>query len=75
MLQNALDLRGESDALRTGEDMAPAWAADAMRTLNEFGIVLDAEHALTRGDAAEVIYQVSLLAPDAPGTIALRMAQ
>ena len=75
MLQNALDLRGESDALRTGEDMAPAWAADAMRTLNEYGIMLDAEHALTRGDAAEVIYQVSLLAPDAPGTIALRMAQ
>ena len=75
MLQNALDLRGESDALRTGEDTAPAWAADAMRTLNEYGIVLDAEHALTRGDAAEVIYQVSLLAPDAPGTIALRMAQ
>lgn len=75
MLQNALDLRRESDAVIAGEDMAPEWAAEAMHTLSEYGIVLDAENALTRGDAAEVIYQVSLLAPDAPGTIALRIAQ
>ena len=75
MLQNALDLRRESDAVSTGEDMTPEWAVDAVRTLDEYGIRLNAQSNLTRGDAAEVIYQVSLLAPDAPGTIALRIAQ
>ena len=78
MLQNALDLRRKGDAadtVSTGEDMLPQWAAEAMQTLKEYGIVLDAEENLTRGDAAQVIYQVSLLAPDAPGTAVLRIAQ
>ena len=48
---------------------------DAWKILREHGIELDAESVLTRADAAQVIYQVSLLAPDAPGTIALRIAQ
>ena len=39
------------------------------------GIVLDEGKTLTRGDAAQVIYQTSLLIPEAPGAIALRMAQ
>ena len=78
MLQNALDLGRVSDAadaVSTGEDMAPEWAVESLHVLGEYGITLDAETALTRGDAAEVIYQVSLLAPDAPGTIALRIAE
>lgn len=78
MLQNALDLSRVSDAadtVSTDEDMAPEWAADALRILGEYGIALNAEENLTRGDAAQVIYQVSQLAPDAPGTIALRLAQ
>jgi len=78
MLQNALDLSRLSDAtaaVSTGEDMLPQWAAEAMGILGEHGILLDAENTLTRGDAAEVIYQVSVLAPDAPGTIALRLSR
>ena len=74
MLQNALDL---PDAVETAAeaDAAPQWAAEAVEILGEHGIVLDAENDLTRADAAQVIYQVSLLIPEAPGTIALRMAQ
>ena len=75
LLQNALDLRGGADAVSTGEDMAPQWAVGALRILAEHGISLDAERNLTRGDAAQVIYQVAQLAPDAPGTAVLRIAQ
>ena len=75
MLQNALDLSDVADTVSTGEDMVPQWAVDAVRILGEHGIALDAESNLKRADAAQVIYQVSLLIPDAPGVIALRMAQ
>ena len=78
MLQNALDLSRTSDAasaVSTGEDMVPQWAVEAMQILSDHGIRLDAEKALTRADAAQVIYQMSLLAPDAPGTIALRLSR
>ena len=78
MLQNALDLSRNSEIASvagSGEDMAPQWAVDAMQILQEHGIALDAEKVLTRADAAQVIYRVSQLAPEAPGTIALRMAK
>ena len=78
MLQNALDLSGSADtaaAVTTGEEMLPQWAAEAMGILENHGISLDAEKTLKRADAAEVIYQVSVLAPEAPGTIAIRMAR
>ena len=75
MLQNALDLSRLSDAVSAGEEMVPQWAVEAMQVLSDYGIQLDAEAALNRGAAAEVIYQVSQLAPDAPGTIALRLSQ
>lgn len=77
MLQNALDLSGSADAavaVTTGEEMLPQWAAEAMGILENHGISLDAEKTLKRADAAEVIYRVSVLAPEAPGTIAIRMA-
>lgn len=78
MLQNALDLSRVTDAsaaVSTGEEIAPQWAVDAMQILCDHGIQLDAEANLTRGDAAEIIYQVSQLAPEAPGTIALRISR
>ena len=77
MLQNALDLSGSADAaaaVTTGEEMLRQWAAEAVGILENHGISLDAEKTLKRADAAEVIYQVSVLAPEAPGTIAIRMA-
>ena len=78
MLQNALDLTAHSDMAQpviAGAETAPEWAAESLETLSGYGIVLDAERTLTRADAAQVMYQVSLLAPDAPGTIALRLAR
>ena len=78
MIQNALDLSRVTDAsaaVSTGEEIAPQWAVDAMQILCDHGIRLDAEANLTRGDAAEIIYQVSQLAPEAPGTIALRISR
>lgn len=78
MLQNALDLSRVSDAeatLSTGEDLLPQWAAESVSILREHGILLDGESSLTRGDAAQIMYQVSCLAPEAPGTIALRLSK
>ncbi len=71
MVQNALDLSRLSDGAAATSD----WAANAIQTLADHGIVLDGESILTRADAAQVIYQVSLLAPEAPGTRILRIAQ
>ena len=78
MLQNALDLSRVLDAeaaLSTGEDLLPQWAAESVGILREHGISLDGESSLTRGDAAQIMYQVSCLAPEAPGTIALRLSK
>ena len=73
MLQNALDLTAKEAA--SGAESVPAWAADALLTLASHGIELDADEILTRGDAAEVIYQVAQLKFTAPGLLALRAAQ
>ncbi len=73
MLQNALDLSCSSE-VKTAEDI-PTWAADAITILSENGISLDATTNLTRGQAAEVFYSASKLAPDAPGTAVFRIAQ
>ena len=73
MLQNALDLTAKEAS--SGAESVPAWAADALLTLASHGIELDADEILTRGDAAEVIYQVAQLKFTAPGLLALRAAQ
>ena len=73
MLQNALDLT--STAAAAEEETVPAWAADALLTLASHGICLEADQVLTRGDAAEIIYQVSRLKSTAPGLLAIRAAQ
>jgi hypothetical protein len=35
--------------------------------MSENGFVFQAEEAMTRGQVAQVLYQVSLMVPDAPG--------
>ena len=78
MLQNALDLSRVTEgatAVSTGEEIAQQWAVEAVQVLYDHGIQLDAEKALTRGEAAEIIYRVSQLAPEASGTIALRISR
>ncbi|MBR4108821.1 MAG: cadherin-like domain-containing protein [Oscillospiraceae bacterium] len=76
ILQNALDLTVSQQTLAAYEELAediPAWAAGALTVLQENGISLDANASLTRADAANVLYQVSLLAVNAPGTAVFRM--
>ena len=78
MLQNALDLSITQTALEAQQTMAaddavPAWAATSLTDMADNGLVLSANDTLTRADAAEVLYQASLLALDAPGTSILRM--
>ena len=72
LLQNALDLTVSSVS---EDESVPAWAQEAQSALAEQGIHLDPNAALTRGDAAEVIYQVHRLKATAPGIKALRAAQ
>lgn len=72
MLQNALDLTLTVETAVT-EDQ-PAWAENALAVMNEYGILVDANANLTRGQAAEMLYQASLLAEDAPGLTVLRSA-
>lgn len=73
MLHNALDL-GVAETV-SPEEAVPAWAADALNALRSHGIALNADTPLTRGDAAQVIYQVSRLKASAPGLLAIRAAQ
>ncbi len=62
MIQNALDLNAGA-----GED--------AVAVLNSNGFSLRGAETLTRADAAEVLYQASLLAEDAPGMRVIRANQ
>ena len=72
MLQNALDL---TVVTVTAEESVPVWAQQAVSVLRDNGITLDAAATLTRGEAAEIIYQVSLLKASAPGMTVLRTAR
>ena len=78
MLQNALDLTAVSDAVdavSADSETAPDWAAEALQILSDYGFELSAERVLTRGEAAETMYLVSQLAPEAPGTMVFRMTR
>jgi len=78
VLQNALDLTVSSDALEqvsAKQEDIPSWAAASLTVLAENGVVLNANAPMTRGDVAETLYQVSLLAPDAPGMAVFRIQQ
>ena len=72
MLQNALDL-SMPDEVEAGEDV-PTWAADAVTVLGAYDIILT-EDDLTRAEAAQVLYQTTKLASDAPGMTVLQRMQ
>ena len=76
ILQNALDLTVSTAALEalSSEDI-PTWAAASIAVMAENGISLQAGAPLTRAEAACALYQVSRLAPDAPGMAVFRMQQ
>ncbi len=79
ILQNALDLTVDTAALETEKTAAeaevPTWAAASLTVLAENGLVLSANDPMTRADVAETLYQVSLLALDAPGMAVFRIQQ
>ena len=58
MLQNALDLRA---SLPESDGSLPAWAETALTALADSGILLEADAPLTRGQAANALYQASAL--------------
>ena len=67
MLQNAMDLAVTTTGMDVADDAEPAWAAAAVSAMNENGIELSATDVLTRGQVAQILYQVSQRAEDAPG--------
>ena len=75
MVQNALDLSVRVDADMEENEAMPAWAAQAVMAMAENGISLEALAPMTRGQVAEVLYQVCQIAPDAPGMAVIRMQQ
>jgi len=75
LLHNALDLSGTADAIQTDTEEVPTWAETAVTVMNENGFSFTAEEAMTRADAAQVLYQVSCIADDAPGMAVFRMQQ
>ncbi|MBO5078321.1 MAG: cadherin-like domain-containing protein [Oscillospiraceae bacterium] len=72
MLQNALDLTLEKTQAEE-ESQIPVWAAESVSVMAQNGIVLDFEGELTRAQAAQVLYQVSILSVTAPGMTVFRM--
>ena len=77
MLQNALDLSVSQEALEVMESDAPSkeeiptWAASSMTVMEHHGISLSTEE-FTRGEMAQVMYQVSDLIINAPGMSVIR---
>ena len=77
VLQNALDLTVTDAALETfGQDVsAPDWAAPSVAVMAQYGVALEAEEMLTRGQVAQILYEASGLAVNAPGVAVIRMQQ
>lgn len=76
MLQNVLDLTMSSNVVEqtaANDTDIPTWAYASLTVMAENGIALDANAPLTRDVAAKTLYQVSQIAPDAPGMRVIRM--
>lgn len=65
ILQNALEL--PIPAAAELDDSLPVWAKGPMCALNSRGIALESTGTVTRAQAAQVLYDASKLAPQAPG--------
>ena len=66
MLQNAMDLT-ISTAVAEFDVPVPDWAVNAVTAMSDNGIEVFAAAELTRGQAAQLLYQISLIAAQAPG--------
>ena len=72
--QQSLDVVVETGA-QEQQETVPAWAATSLTAMADNGVNLNANLALTRGEMAQVMYQVSQLAQNAPGMAVIRMQQ
>ena len=83
ILQNALDLSVSSQHLEEAEPVSsedeqvsvPVWAASSITAMADNGITFNLTRGMNRGEVAQVMYQVSQLAEDAPGMAVIRMQQ
>ena len=80
ILQNALDLTVSSDALQAQQTVAqdeeiPDRATACLAVMAEYGVALEGAAPMTRADVAQTLYQISKLAPNAPGMAVFRMQQ
>jgi len=73
-LQNALDLSAGHEELTYTEEV-PAWAATSLAVLAANGLTLEADAPMTRGEIAQVFYQVSRMAIGAPGMMVFNMQE
>lgn len=71
MIQNVLDLSAPGDVPAVSSEENPHWAASSLQVLAQYGIVLNGEENLTRGQAAEILYQAHQLSATAPGMAVL----
>lgn len=66
MLQNVLDLGVAASSMDEMNEEEPAWAMAAVTAMNENGFSLTPTQVLTRGEAAQILYQVSCMAEETP---------
>ena len=66
LVQNMLDLTVTTVTGKDDEISIPSWAIGPMQAMADNGLPLTAD-TLTRAEAAKLLYQVSLIAPTAPG--------
>ena len=72
MLQNALDLPAGHEEIIYSEEV-PVWAATSLAVMEANGLELAHSEALTRGQTAQLLYQVSRMAIGAPGMTVFAM--
>lgn len=66
LVQNILDLTVTTMIGKDDDQAIPSWATQPMQAMADNGLTLTAD-TLTRAEAAKLLYQVSLIAPTAPG--------
>ena len=71
-LQNALDLSVGHEEINY-DDTVPSWAATSLAVMSANGLSLEADAPMTRGEIAQVLYQVSRMAIGAPGMMVFSM--
>ena len=67
MMNNAMDLSVVTSSIDEMNADEPAWAMGAVAAMNENGIALTAAQTMTRGQVAQILYQVSQMAQEIPG--------